>query len=99
MQKWPYADFTHINVEHFRAKLRKSDPMQSWDHLMVEAVFVSGNTVQFFDHYVQEYKSQRSELDEYLQKVTADGWKLTFTGKFEGNKYQFRRYQFRRESE
>ena len=96
MQKWPYADFTHVNVEYFRSMPQKSGPLQKWEFLTVEAVFVSENTVQFFDHYVKEYKSQRNELDEYLQKLSADGWKLVTTGNFAGNKYQFRRYQFRR---
>ncbi|HSL28979.1 MAG TPA: hypothetical protein VK900_07255 [Anaerolineales bacterium] len=97
MQTWPYADFTHIDVEHFRSRSKKDDPLQRWDYLLVEAVLVSENTVQFFDHYLQEYKSQRNELDEYLQKLGTDGWKLIFSSKFDGKQYQFRRYQFRRE--
>ena len=62
MQKWPYADFGYINVEH----------------------------------YAQEYKRQRSELNEYLEKLGADGWKLTTSGIYDGKRYQFRRYHFRR---
>lgn len=96
MQKWPYADFTHLNVAYIRSTPKKNASAQPWEHLTVEAVFVSEHTVQFFDYYAKEYKSQRSELDEYLQKLGADGWKLTVTGSFGGKKYQFRRYQFRR---
>jgi hypothetical protein len=54
------------------------------------------NVVMFFDHYAKEYKGQRSELDEYLEKLGADGWKLTSTGHYDGKAYQFRRYHFRR---
>ena len=54
--------------------------MQKRESLTVEAVFVSENAVMFFDHYTKEYKRQRSELDEYLQKLGADGWKLATAG-------------------
>lgn len=96
MQKWPYADFGYINVEHFR-KPQKNDPVQKREYLTVEAVFVSENAVMFFDHYAKEYKKQRSELNTYLQKLGADGWKLTTAGNMvDGKTYRFRRYQFRR---
>ena len=97
MQKWPYADFGYINVEYFRSTPQKKDLAQSWEHLTVEAVFVSEMQVIFFDQYAKEHKQQRSELDEYLGKLGADGWKLTVAGDlFRGKGYQFRRYQFRR---
>ena len=96
MQKWPYADIGYINVEHFRSTPKKDDPAQKWQYLMVEAVFVSENAAMFFDHYAKEYKKQRSELDEYLARLDADGWKLTTAGVYEGKAYQFRQYQFRR---
>lgn len=96
MQTWPNADLTHINVEHFRSTSGKHDLRQRWDYLVVEAVFVSENTVQFFDHYVKEYGSQRSQLDEYLKKLGADGWMLTISAQFNGKRYRFRRYQFRK---
>jgi len=95
MQKWPYVDIGYVNVEHFRSTPKN----QKWEYLTVEAVFASENIVQFFDHYAKEYKSQRSELDEYLVKLGADRWKLTTAGMFDGKKFQFRRYQFRREIE
>lgn len=93
MQKWPYADFKYLSVGHFRS------PVQKYEYLTLEAVFPSAseNAVMFFDHYANEYKSQRSELDEYLLKLGADGWKLNISGdKFEGKSYLFRRLQFRR---
>lgn len=97
MQKWPYADFGYINGEQFR-KPQKNDPVQKREYLTVEAVFIpASETVMFFDHYTKEYKRQRSELDEYLQKLGADGWKLTTTGNMvDGKAYRFRRYHFRR---
>ena len=96
MQKWPYADFGYINGEYFRFSPQKKDLAQKGEYLTVEAVFASVTAVMFFDHYTQKYKSQRSELDEYLEKLGEDGWKLTTTGKFDGKGYQFRRYHFRR---
>jgi hypothetical protein len=45
MQKWPYADIGYINVEHFRSTPKKNDPVQKWEYLTVEAVFVSENAV------------------------------------------------------
>ena len=97
MQKWSYADFTHLNVAHIRSTPKKT---QLWEHLIVEAVFVSENTVQFFDQYAKEYKSQKSELDAYLEKLGVDGWKLTFAGHLvTGKGYRFRRYHFRRATE
>jgi hypothetical protein len=96
MQKWPYADFAHINVAYFR-NLQKSNPAQIWEHLTVETVIVSENAVMFFDHYANEYKKQRSELDDYFVQVNADGWKLTHAGStVNGKGYQVRRYHFRR---
>ena len=96
-QKWPYADFTHINVEYFRHP-QKHQPAQKPEYLMVEAVFVPGSeVVMFFDHYVKEYKRQKDELDAYLDKLGADGWKLTDAGSMvDGKGYHFRRYHFRR---
>jgi hypothetical protein len=98
MQKWPYADFGYINVEHFRFPPQEKGLAQKREYLTVEAVFslVSENTVMFFDHYVKEYKKQRSELDEYLEKLGVDGWKLTTSGGHHGEAYDFRRYHFRR---
>ena len=96
LQKWPFADIAYLNVEHFRSKHHAG---QKWEYLSVQAVFVSENTVQFFDHYAKKYKRQRSELDEYLQKLGVDGWKLTTITNHEGKKYQSRRYQFRRAME
>jgi hypothetical protein len=95
VQKWPYADFTHVNVEHFRS-LPQKESAQKWEYLIVQAVFVAKNHVMFFDHYANEYKRQRDELDAYLHNLGADGWKLTFTGNVDREKYQFRRYHFRR---
>ena len=82
MQKWPYVDFGYLNVEHIRFMPQKNDPAQKWEYLTVEAVFVlvSENAVMFFDHYTKEYKGQRSELDEYLEKLGVDGGKLTLAG-------------------
>ena len=100
MQKWPYGNIAYLNVEHFRSMPQKQDPAQTWEYLTVEAVFVPvSEKAMFFDHYTKEYKGQRSELDEYLEKVGADGWKLTTTGVFDGKVYQFRRYHFSRASE
>jgi hypothetical protein len=97
MQKWPYAELAHIDVQYFRSMPKKNDPGQKWEHLTIEAIFVSEDTVMFFDHYAKEYKRRRSEIDEYLEKLGADGWKLTTTGTMlDGKGYQFRRYQFRR---
>lgn len=100
MQKWPYADFTHVNVAHIRSAPKKNASAQMWEHLIVEAVFVSEHIVQFFDHYTKEYKSRRSELDAYLEKLDTDRWTLTVAGNLvTGKGYQFRRYQFRRVTE
>ncbi len=96
MQKWPFADFTHINVEHFRSTPQKDTSAQTWEYLTVQAVFVAEDTVQFFDHYLNEYKRQRSELDAYLRKLGADGWKLTSNRWVDRRFYQFRQYSFRR---
>ena len=98
MKKWPYADFAYLGAEHFRFPLQKNDRVPKRKYLMVEAVFVAGSeTVMFYDHYAKEYKRQRSELDEYLERLGTDGWKLTIAGNMvEGKGYQFRRYQFRR---
>ena len=97
MQKWPYADFEYINGEHFR-KPQKNDPVKKREYLTVQAVFIpDSETVMFFDHYAKEYKQQRSELDSYLEKLAADGWRLSTTGNmFEGKAYRFRRYHFGR---
>jgi hypothetical protein len=96
MQKWPFADFTHINVEYFRFSSEKSTPAPMWEYLTVQAVFVAEDTVQFFDHYLNQYKRQRSELDAYLQKLAADGWKLISNHWADRTSYQFREYSFRR---
>ena len=98
MQKWPYADFAYLNVEHFRFMPPKNVPESKWEYLTVEAVFVPvSEKVMFFDHDAGEFKSQRSDLDEYLAKLNADGWKLSIAGNILDRKtYQFRRYQFRR---
>ena len=49
MQKWPYADFGYLNVEHFRSTPQKKDSAQKREYLTVEAVFglVSENAVAF----------------------------------------------------
>ena len=99
MQNWPYVNFTYLNIEHFLFKPPKSDLARMWEYLTVEAVFpsTSESGVMFFDHYAGEYKSQRNEFNEYLEKLNADGWKLTMSGPlFEGKSYFFRRLKFRR---
>ena len=75
MQTWPYADFGYIDVEYFRSMPQGKDAAHRREHLIVQAVFpsASGNIVIFCDHYAEEYRSQRSELDEYLAKLNADG--------------------------
>jgi len=97
MQKWPYTGMKYLGVDHFR-KPQLNDPTQKREYLTVEAVFVPDSVnVMFFDHYAKEYRGQKSELDEYLEKLDADGWKLTVAGDlFSGKGYQFRRYHFRR---
>jgi hypothetical protein len=79
MQKWPYAKIGYLNVEHFRSSFQNNDPTPKWEYLTVEAMFIplSENAVIFFDHYTKEYKGQRNELDDYLAKLGAEGWKLT----------------------
>ena len=98
MQKWPYADFAYLNIDHFQFTPKKNARSQKREYLTLEAVFVpASEAVMFFDHYAKVYRRQRSELDAYLEKLVADGWKLTFVGNmFDGKTYQFRRYQFRR---
>lgn len=98
MQKWPYSDFTYFNPEHMRSMLQKDDPAQTWEYLTLETVFVPpSENVMFFDHYANRFRSERSELDEYLQKLSADGWKLTMAGPlFTGRSYLFRQVRFRR---
>ena len=97
MKKWPYTDFAYLAVDYLRFMPQKNSLTDKREYLTVEAVFVSQNTVMFFDHYAKEYKSQRNELDEYLEKLNADGWKLTVAGNMvNGKVYQFRRYHFRR---
>src|SRR5215216_4860553 len=78
MQKWPYAEVGYLNVEHFRFMSQKNASAQKREYLTVEAVFglISETAVMFFDHYTKEYKGQRRELDEYLEKLGADGWKF-----------------------
>lgn len=99
MQKWPYADFGYLGVEQLHFMPQKNNLKQKREYLTVEAVFPAGSekAVLFFDHYTKEYKGQRSEFDEYLEKLNADGWKLTVAGNFFlGKGYKFRRYHFRR---
>lgn len=94
MQTWPFTDIAYLNVEHFRSR---HSAAQKWEHRTVEAVFVSETTVQFFDHNLKEYKNKRNELDEYLQRLSVDSWKLTYAGSMvNGKGYQFRRYHFQR---
>jgi len=71
--------------------LRKEYPkmenalLRDWEYLFVEAMFVLdpqkppglSNRVMFFDHYAKEYRGQRSDLDNYFAKLSAEGWKLT----------------------
>lgn len=97
MQKWPYAGITYLAVDHLPFTPQQNHPAQKREYLTVEAIFASETTVMFFDHYAKQYNGQRSELDVYLDKLDADGWKLTVAGDlFEGKGYQFRRFQFRR---
>ena len=99
MQKWPYADFGYVGVEPLHFMLGQNIPEQKREYLTIEAVFPasSENAVQFFDHYAKEYKSQKSEFDAYLEKLSTDGWKLAFAGNFFiGRGYRFKRYHFRR---
>jgi hypothetical protein len=99
MHEWPYADFNYLNLEHLGALPRQQDLAQKWEYLAVELVLPapSSHSVMFFDHYAGEYKSQRSELSEYLDKLSSDGWKLTSAGALlKGKAFLFRRIQFRR---
>jgi hypothetical protein len=99
MQKWPYADFGYLGVEQLHFLLGKNISAQQREYLTLEAVFPVGSetAVQFFDHYTKEYKGQRSEFDAYLEKLSADGWKLTVAGNFFlGKGYRFKQYHFRR---
>ena len=99
MQKWPYADFAYLNVDHLRSIPQKNDPLQKREYLTVEAVFPAGSeiSVMFFDHYTKQYKGKSSEFDEYLENLNADGWKLTLADNFFiGKGYRCRRYHFRR---
>jgi hypothetical protein len=45
MQKWPYADLGHVNVEHFRFKPQSNHSAQKREYLTVETVTVSENAV------------------------------------------------------
>lgn len=77
---------------------QKNAPTQKREYLTVEAVFglVSETAVMYFDHYTKEYKGQRRELDEYLEKLRVDGWKLTIASNIcDRGTYQCRRYHFR----
>ena len=99
MQKWPYAKLTHLSVEHFQFNPKRDDSPKKREYLTVEVVFPSAseNSVMFFDHFAKEYRSKRSELDQYLERLAAEGWKLTLAGPvFEGKSYLFRRFDFRR---
>jgi hypothetical protein len=59
--------------------------LTDWEYLSVEALFVPdpqdprqhSDRVMFFDHYAREYRGQRSDLDQFFAKLTAEGWKLT----------------------
>ena len=98
MLKWPYADMGYLSVEHWRSIPHKDDPAQTWEYLTIQAVFVSDHAVLFFDEYAKEYKRQRAELDEFLERLGVDGWKLTTSiNKLNASVYQFRQYHFRRE--
>ncbi|HEX5808935.1 MAG TPA: hypothetical protein VFY25_09740 [Anaerolineales bacterium] len=98
MQKWPYSDFGYINNEHGRFMAQQKDLVQKWEYLVVEVLFLpSSEMVSFFDHYTKEHKSQQNELDAYLEKLRADGWKLATAGNmFDGRAYRFKRAKFRR---
>ena len=98
MQKWPYAGFAYISADHFSFTPNNNAQAQKREFLTVEAVFVpDSETVMFFDQYANEYKQHRVQLDVYLEKLAADGWKLTLAGHTcDGKSYQFRRYVFRR---
>ena len=97
VKKWPYANFAYLGADHLSFMPQKNSSVQKREYLTVEAVFVPGSEkVMFFDHYAKEYKQQRSELDGYLEKLGAEGWKLTSNSWFDGKSYQFRRYLFRR---
>jgi hypothetical protein len=97
VKKWPYANFAYLGVDRLSFMPQINSLKHKREYLTVEAVFVpSSEKVMFFDHYAKEYKKQRSELDEYLEKLGTDGWKLTSNSWFEEKSYQFRRYLFRR---
>ena len=97
MKQWPYAKFTYLGADYVPFMPNKNSSTYKREYLTVEAVFVPGSAkVVFFDHYANEFKKQRSELDEYLEKLWTDGWKLTSNSWFDGKSYQFRRYLFRR---
>jgi hypothetical protein len=59
--------------------------LTNWEYMSVEALFVPdpqdprqlSDRVMFFDHYTREYRGQRSDLDQFFAKLTAEGWKLT----------------------
>jgi len=96
MQKWPYVDIAYLNVGHVRSMFVKKNSTPKWEYLTVEARFIphSENALIFFDHYAKEYKGQRSELDAYLAKLSAEGWKLTIAtsnDEYGGKAYMFRR--------
>jgi len=49
---------------------------KEWEHLTVEVrFFPDSKNIMFFDHYANEYRTQNSELDQYLAKLGVDGWK------------------------
>jgi hypothetical protein len=97
MQKWPYSDFGYLGAEQLHFMSQKDNSKR--EYLTVEAVFPAGSeiAVMFLDHYTKEYKGKSSEFDEYLEKLNADRWKLTFAGNFFiGKGYRYKRYHFRR---
>src|SRR5687767_14507880 len=59
--------------------------LTDWEYMSVEALFVPdaqdprqlSDRVMFFDQYAKEYRGQRSDLDQFFAKLTAEGWKLT----------------------
>jgi hypothetical protein len=50
--------------------------VKNWEHRTVEVrILPDSQNVMFFDHYAKQYREQKSDLDHYLAKLHADGWK------------------------
>ena len=56
----------------------KDSVQGKWEYFIVEARLVRGSqNVMFFDHYTHEYMAKKSDLDNYLAKLKAEGWEQT----------------------